>query len=206
MRALGVDDGVSAQKAADVRPDSQAADFSASRRGERGLRKRPRGNETWRTVIPERQVERTAAMSLIPKPAGVLAKQRSYTVLTMLPVGSCPSSGVVANTKNNRTKGLTFRFVAPIAAPKGTSWFWHGKVQWGRSRHQIRATLPEIARHHVPRTLSCGFGAPAHFRGNSTGIKAAGWRTERPGSNCNARHYDRVCHRTCINQPRGQLR
>ena len=55
----------------------------------------------------------------------------------------------------------------------------------------------------------CGFGALAHFRGNSTGIKAAGWRgwrTERPGRNCNARHYDRVCHRTCINQPRGQLR
>ncbi|HEU0046109.1 MAG TPA: hypothetical protein VFQ43_00725, partial [Nitrososphaera sp.] len=52
--ALGVDDGVSSQKAAGVRPDSQAADFSASKRGERGLRKRPRGNETWRTVIPER--------------------------------------------------------------------------------------------------------------------------------------------------------
>src|SRR5919108_5558306 len=34
-RTLGVDDGVSAQKAAGVRPDSQAADFSASKRGER---------------------------------------------------------------------------------------------------------------------------------------------------------------------------
>ena len=65
---------------------------------------------------------------------------------------------------------------------------------------------PEIARLHVPRTLFCGIGALARFRGNSTGIKAAGWRTERPGRNCSARHYDRVCHRTCINQPRGQLR
>lgn len=33
-RALDVDDGLSAQKAAGVRPDSQAADVSASRRGE----------------------------------------------------------------------------------------------------------------------------------------------------------------------------
>src|SRR2546429_333410 len=75
-RALGVDDGVSSQKAAGVRPDSQVADSSASTRGERGLRKETPRKRNMANSYTRTLVETTAAMSLIPKLAGVLAKHR----------------------------------------------------------------------------------------------------------------------------------
>ena len=45
-----------------------------------------------------------------------------------------------------------------------------------------------------------------HFYGDSTVTEAARCWAKRPGRNCNARHYDRVCRCPRINQPRNPLR
>lgn len=68
--------GVSAQKAGGAGPDSQAADFSASKEANEGCQPTPK-NRNMAKSHTRTPLEMTASMSLIPEPVAVLASYGS---------------------------------------------------------------------------------------------------------------------------------
>jgi hypothetical protein len=104
---LGVDGGVSAQKAAGVR-----ARFSSSRlfceqnRRTRVPKEIPRNRNIGKTYT-KTLVETTTAMSLIPKPVGVLANNSRGRVSG--PKGAETKLGIPPSTLDSRIKKLKIR-------------------------------------------------------------------------------------------------
>ena len=113
-----------AQYAVDEVPNSRAGDCDASERGEPALSKQSQENETCRILV-----ETKAAMLLIPKSAGVLAKHRVQSLLIcagdvpyfITPVSTNSMSLLTRCPEKEDCRGIVSRSAQTVQVPRAIS-------------------------------------------------------------------------------------